>query len=70
LIIESDARPAVQTVRVIGFEDLLRPVIERAVADQNAKAAGREIGASLRRKASNKAGHADYVVRALPGGSL
>src|SRR5260370_42572443 len=47
LIIESDARPAVQTLRVISFQDLLRPVIKRPVPHQKAKAPDSEITARL-----------------------
>ena len=39
LVIAGQGELPVEGVRIIGFEDALPPVVELAVADQNAKAA-------------------------------
>src|ERR1700693_4146201 len=51
LVIECDARPRVEAVGVISLDDLLRPIIERAVADQYSQPAGGEVGSRLGREA-------------------
>ena len=66
LIVESQRRPFVEAIGVVGFDDFLSPIVELAVADQNAEAAGGEIGAGLAREAFDDAGDADLVVRPSP----
>ena len=70
LVIEGESRPGVEAIGVISLQYFLRPVIERAVADQYSEPAGGEIGLRLGREAIDDASHADPVVGASPGRSL
>jgi len=42
LIVEGERCPFVGSVGIIGFEDLLRTIVELAIADQNPQSAGGE----------------------------
>ena len=47
LIIEGERYPFVEAVGIIGFEDLLRSIVELAIADQDAETARCEVCARL-----------------------
>src|SRR3954447_2376419 len=67
LIVEGQRRPLVGVIRVEGLEDLLRAVIDLAVADQNAETADRKEIAVIPRERIDRAGEADPVVGPTPG---
>src|SRR5215210_3562571 len=50
LIVEGQCRPFAEAIRIIGLNDLLSPIIELAVANQNTEATGRKICPRFRRK--------------------
>src|ERR1700742_2469577 len=70
LIVRSDRKTLGHRISVIGFQDLFGAVIELAVTDQEAEAAGGEEISVRRRKAVGRAADTDRVIRPTPEATL
>src|SRR5215475_11002842 len=70
LVVECQCSPVIELIGVIGLEDLLGAVVEPAIADQKAGAAGGEEIAVRSGKPVDGAANADRVVRPAPIAAL
>lgn len=70
LVIDGYREIAVQLERVIGPQDLLQPIVQGAITDQNAEASGGEIGSGIARQRVSNYGHSYRVIGPPPASSL
>src|SRR3954451_498100 len=66
LVVGGEGETLVQRVGVIGFEDALAAVVERAIADENTEAAGGQEVAIILRDGIDGATDADHVIGPAP----
>src|SRR5580704_6433049 len=70
LVVGGHDEPLAELESVVGFDDVLRGVAERAVADQDAEPAGCQIVGVVRRDLVHDAGNAHAIVRPAPRRAL